>query len=89
MTNEELSEYLAKLPGSFPVPDAWMQLYELLPPDKDGNSAPLPLILGAYGVPDMFKILRFREHVQWADENNALPLVAVFLMTLPVDAWEK
>ncbi len=89
MTNEELDEYIAMLPGLFPVPDAWMQLHELLPPDKDGNTAPLPLILGAYGAPKLFKAVRFKQHNQWADENQGLPLVAVFLMSLPEDAWEK
>jgi hypothetical protein len=89
MTDQELGQYLAKLPGPFPVPQAWSELYELLPLDKDGRRAPLPLILGAYGEPDEAKAARFREHLQWADENQGLPMVVVYLMTLPEDAWEK
>lgn len=89
MTDQELDEYLAKLPGPFPVPQAWAELHELLPPNRAGRRAPLPLILGAYGEPDEAKAARFREQIRWADENLGLPMVAVYLMTLPADAWEK
>lgn len=89
MTNEELNEYLNNLPGDFPAPTEWMTLYEMLPEAPDGSKPPLPMILGAYGVPKLAKMIRFREHIEWADRHEALPLVAVYLMILPAEGWER
>jgi hypothetical protein len=89
MTNEELNEYLNNLPGDFPGPSEWMVLYEMLPDAPDGSKPPLPMVLGALGVPKLAKMIRFREHIEWADKHGALPMVAVFLMVLPPEGWEK
>ena len=57
-----------------------MVLYEMLPDAPDGSKPSLPMVLGALGVPKMAKMIRFREHIEWADKYGALPMVAVFLM---------
>lgn len=89
MTNDELNEYLKNLPGDYPAPTEWMTLYEMLPDAPDGSKPPLPMVLGALGVPKLAKIIRFREHIEWADKYEALLLIAVFLMVLPPEDWEK
>ena len=71
------------------MPSEWMVLYEMLPEAPDGSKPPPPLVLGALGSPKLMKIIRFREHIEWADRYDALSLVSVFLMILSPDNWEK
>jgi len=48
----------------------------------------LPLILGAWhGTPALFKIVRLREHLEWADRHGVLPEVATFLESLEESDW--
>jgi hypothetical protein len=48
----------------------------------------LPLILAAWNdTPVLSKILRLREHIDWAVANDASSLVGKFLEGLPDEAW--
>ena len=48
----------------------------------------LPLILGAWwDTPAISKIMRLREHIEWAETQGCLEEVATFLRKLPEDQW--
>jgi hypothetical protein len=74
-----------------PQPQKWQQLYELLPNKKRkgaGWEPSLPLILAAWwDTPAMSKILRLREHIEWAAEHGRLEQVHAFLQSLPEEEW--
>jgi hypothetical protein len=73
-------------------PFPWVELYELLPNTKRNNKGgwdpSLPLILAAwFTTSNLMKILRLREHIEWADQHNAIDAVDEFLRALPEDKW--
>jgi hypothetical protein len=74
-----------------PQPQKWQQLYELLPDRKRkgaGWEPSLPLILAAWwDTPAMSKILRLREHIEWAAAHGVLEQVHTFLQSLPEEEW--
>jgi hypothetical protein len=74
-----------------PQPQKWQQLYEMLPDKKQKGSGwepPLPLILAAWwDSPALSKILRLREHIEWAESHGLLEEVASFLRGLAEDQW--
>lgn len=74
-----------------PKPQAWQKLYDLLP-DKHrsgtGWEPSLPLILGAWSdAPNLSKMLRFREHLEWAAKHDCLDSICDFLRKLPEENW--
>ncbi len=74
-----------------PQPQKWQQLYELLPKKKRkgaGWEPSLPLILAAWwDTPAMLKMLRLREHLEWAAAHGCLEQVHEFLQALPEEQW--
>jgi hypothetical protein len=73
-------------------PHKWVELYEMLPNTKRNNKGgwdpSLPLILAAwFTTSNLMKILRLREHIEWADQHNAIDIVDEFLRSLPEDGW--
>jgi len=74
-----------------PQPSKWQQLYELLPARQrigNGWQPALPLILAAWwDTPDLLKIARLQEHLNWAAAHGALDAVYAFLCTLPESEW--
>jgi hypothetical protein len=74
-----------------PQPEKWQQLYELLPERKRmgaGWEPSLPLILAAWwDTPAMLKMLRLREHIEWAAAHGCLEKVYLFLQALSEDEW--
>ncbi len=74
-----------------PQPQQWNELYELLPERKrkgNGWEPALPLILAAWrNTPVLSKIIRFREHLEWADSHGALSEVFEFMKNLPEEEW--
>ena len=74
-----------------PQPQRWNELWEMLP-DKErvglGWRPSLPLILGAWGHTSGFeKMLRLREHIEYAASKGVLGSVEHFLRSLPSDQW--
>jgi len=74
-----------------PQPQKWMELYEMLPNKKrkgNGWEPSLPLILAAWwDTPAIMKMLRLREHVEWASKQGCLGEVHQFLANLREDEW--
>ena len=74
-----------------PMPNWWDALYKMLPRKAgvNGRGEPaLPLILGAWNyAPPIMKILRLKEHIEWADNHGCLPKVMKLLETLREDDW--
>ena len=74
-----------------PQPQKWQQLYDLLSDKKRkgaGWEPSLPLILAAWwDTPAMSKILRIREHIEWAATHGNLEQVHEFLRSLPEEEW--
>lgn len=74
-----------------PLPMRWQELYELLPNKKrkgGGWEPAAPLILAAWSeTPAISKIIRLREHIEWAERQGCLYRVHAFLKSLPENDW--
>ena len=74
-----------------PQPQRWNELYELLPNKKrkgNGWVPALPLILAAWwDTPAMSKMIRLREHIEWASEHGGLDIIYEFMKNLKEDEW--
>lgn len=85
----ELDGYLEGLPGRFPSPAYWNELWNMLPVGEGGRLAPAPLILAAAGEPAEAKAKRFREHILWAQQHGAIRLIQKYLELAPAHCWEQ
>ena len=74
-----------------PQPERWQELYGLLPETKRAGAGwepALPLILAAWwDTPSLLKVMRFREHLDWAEKHGALDVVDTYLRGLTEDQW--
>ncbi len=74
-----------------PQPQRWQELYDMLPKKQrkgTGWEPSLPLILAAWwDTSALSKILRLREHIEWAAQHGCLHDVYSFLCDLPEDQW--
>jgi len=74
-----------------PQPTNWNELWEMLPDKKrkgNGWEPSLPLILAAwYDTPHMIKIMRFHEHIRWAEDHGALEKVYDYMIGLKPEDW--
>ena len=74
-----------------PQPDAWNKLYQMLPNKRQigaGWEPALPLILAAWwDTPALLKMLRVREHLEWADKHGCLEQVHSYLCRLAEKDW--
>ena len=73
-----------------PMPDAWNRLFNLLPNHERRAGGPsLPLILAAWSdTPHEAKILRVREHLEWAAKYGVLVEAFAYLRGgLREDHW--
>jgi hypothetical protein len=74
------------------IPRDWQKLYGLLVNKRQNPSGgwtpSLPLILAAWDVTTPIeKQLRFKEHIQWAHENDQLNEIGGYLRSLPEEQW--
>jgi hypothetical protein len=74
-----------------PQPSQWSEFWQMLP-DKKRNGAgwepPLPLILAAWhDTPHLIKAIRFREHIKWAADHDALDAAYAFISKLNPEDW--
>lgn len=73
------------------MPSHWETLWKMLPQRKrvgGGCEPALPLILAAwYDTPDLLKMLRLKEHIDWAEQYGVLGEVDKFLRGLPESGW--
>jgi hypothetical protein len=88
---EELKKYLNDSSIVCPMPMKWNELYNMLKNKTsiNGKLEPsLPLILAAwYDTPYLAKILRFHEHLDWAEKENQAKEVIDYLLSLKDDEW--
>lgn len=74
-----------------PKPKRWNELYELLPNRKRvgaGWEPPLPLILAAWwDTPEILKIARLREHLEWAASHGSIDAVYNYISALRESDW--
>lgn len=96
MASQELEKALKIINSKDRVcPEAkyWNEMYEKLPERKrvgNGWQPPLPLILAAWdqSSPESKKA-RLIEHLAWADNHGAMPVVLAFLEQLTDEQWFK
>lgn len=90
-TRVELIEYCRANDRVCPMPTKWNDLYQLLPEKHRvgvGWQPALPLILGAWhNASDSEKVLRLKEHINWAADHGALDKVSTFLRNLDETDW--
>jgi hypothetical protein len=79
---ESLLDYVRAEGRICPMPDRWIQLFDLLGPD-----APPPLILAAWHVPALWKALRLDEQIRYAVEHETFDRVDCVLRGLRPDEW--
>ncbi len=73
-----------------PLPPDWDTLYQMLPAKvrKGAGWEPsAPLILGGWDSPPLFKMLRLKEHIEYAAANGLLSEIDAFLRGLAADHW--
>ncbi len=88
---DELVRYCGENQRVCPMPSQWNVLWEMLPNrTRTGLSwqpAP-PLILAAWhDTPAVLKMLRLKEHIDWAEQRGVLDQVDKFLRSLPDSEW--
>ena len=89
-TFESLWEYCQT--NARAIPRDWNALYNMLKNKRQkpsgGWEPPLPLILAAWHTTiPLEKHLRFRQHLEWADQQNQLDEIGAYLRTLSEDDW--
>jgi hypothetical protein len=88
---EELIIYCQSNNRVCPLPQKWNDLYNLLPNTrrKDGGSIPsAPLILAAWHyASNRQKMLRLKEHIEWADQHRDLKKISKFIYSLNEEDW--
>jgi hypothetical protein len=87
----ELVRYCSENNRVCPMPSQWNTLWEMLPNRKragEGWEPALPLILAAWhDTPALLKMLRLKEHIDWAEHHGVLDEVDKFLRSLPETEW--
>ncbi len=72
-------------------PGKWNELYELLKNEtvkERRGELPLPLIISAWWhTPLLPKIIRFQEHITWAEDHGFLQVVYDYFIGLPESDW--
>jgi hypothetical protein len=61
-----------------PIPMVWAEIYQRLcavADTKGWEKPPVPLILAAWDAPAMFKMLRWKETVEWARAHGVAGLI--------------
>ena len=83
---EELLQFIQSAGRICPEPGKWHDLWEMLPDKKrvgSGWQPPLPLILAGWdNTSGIEKMLRLRQHIQYAAEKGILDIVDQYLRNL-------
>jgi hypothetical protein len=91
-TLESLWAYCTANSRLVPMPSQWNTLYGMLKNTRQkpsgGWQPPLPLILAAWhdSMP-IAKQLRFKEHLEWAEQQGQLAEVGEYLRSLEEKQW--
>jgi hypothetical protein len=88
---EELLHFVQSEGRICPESGKWHELWEMLPDKKrvgNGWQPPLPLILAAWdNTSGIEKMLRLRQHIEYAGEKGILNVVGQYLRSLSKDDW--
>ena len=88
---DDLLAYAEAIQRVCPVPEKWNDLWNLLRKRRragDTSVPPRPLILAAWwDTPVLSKVLRLREHIEWAAAHNSLSHTNDFLRSLSESQW--
>jgi len=88
---DSLLQYCADLDRVCPQPLRWKELYEMLPdqqPRGGGWQPSVPLILSGWLYSsNLDKMLRLKEHIEWAESHGCLAQVDAFIRGLSKDEW--
>jgi len=94
MSHDQLKELLKFVQDEgriCPQPGKWHELWELLPDRQrigSGWQPPLPLILAAWDhATGIEKMLRLRQHIEYAEEKGVLNQVDRYLRDLHTSGW--
>ncbi len=91
ITLEEVLQEAQKNNRVCPQPQRWQELYKVLPDKKrkgGGWEPAVPLILAAWwDTPALPKMMRLREHIEWASTHGCLDTVHKYLVELPETEW--
>ena len=86
-----LLQYIIEEGRICPQQNKWHELWEMLPNKKRkdfGWTPPLPLIFDQWDkTTDLEKMLRFKQHIQYAAEKDILNLVERFIKGLTQAEW--
>ncbi|MDH3332436.1 MAG: hypothetical protein WBD61_07715 [Desulfobulbales bacterium] len=90
---KSLLQYICEEGRICPHQNKWHELWEMLP-DKNGGggywSPPLPLIFDKWdNTSNHEKMLRLKQHIQYAAEKDLLDIVEKFIKSLPRDDWHS
>jgi hypothetical protein len=90
-TVENLVAYCRVNDRVCPLPPLWNDLWEMLPNRARvgaGWQPPPPLILAAWhDTPAMLKMLRLKEHIDWAAKHGELESIGNFLREMREEDW--
>lgn len=88
---DELLAYVQADDRVCPKPQQWDAMWKMLPDRQRvgaGWEPALPLILAAWWeTPILLKVLRLREHIEYAAARGLLEQVDGFLRSLPESQW--
>ncbi|MGZ9109153.1 MAG: hypothetical protein ACXW4B_10085 [Micavibrio sp.] len=86
---DDLLRYLSDKGYICPWGKAWHDLWLLLPEDfaSQARAAPPLILTGWYYSTNLVKIMRMREHIEWADRTGAITQVDKYLRGLPDTVW--
>jgi hypothetical protein len=88
---KSLLQYICEKGRICPQQNKWHELWEMLP-DKNGGGGywrpPLPLIFDKWdNTTDHEKMLRLKQHIQYAAEKDLLDRIEKFIKGLTRDDW--
>jgi hypothetical protein len=88
-TVETLLGYCEQNKRVCPQPIKWHAFYELLCENAQaGEDDPLPpLILAAWSMPAVEKIVRLQQQIEWSERNGMLEKASRFLRELREEEW--
>lgn len=87
---DNLLEFVSSNGRVCPNPQEWQTLWKMLPDKRRVGSSwdpPLPLILAAWSEPALLKIIRLKEHIEYAYDHGVFEQVDEYLRGLRPEQW--
>ena len=88
---ENLLEYVGRNQRVCPNPNRWSEFWSIILEEekaRDAENPGPPIILGGWWeTPNMFKMIRFRDQIRFAETIGVIDKVDLFLRNLAEDDW--